>query len=175
MEKTVYKVFMTWDYEREITWLNDMSAQGWQLKKPGFFRYTFEKDEPNKYQYALEYLNVGNEKMKDYFTFLEETGIEIMTQVGNWAYYRKVNDGKPFEIFNDNESKIEHFKRILSLLLVFLILEGWLALDYWSMIISGEREGFTLVFAILLTVIVFLFLYGIVRLNFKINKLKQKE
>ena len=104
MKKKVYKIIFSWDYEKEIKWLNEMSAQGWHLVNPGLISFEFEKDEPNKYQYEIEYLDNNKE---DYFEFLQETGIEIIKVVNNWAYYKKLNDGNPFEIFNDAESKIK--------------------------------------------------------------------
>jgi len=37
MKKIIHRTFFVWNFEREIDWLNDMSRQGWQLCRAGFF------------------------------------------------------------------------------------------------------------------------------------------
>ena len=57
MKKTIYQFFSVWDYDKEETWLNDMSAKGLLLHSVGFCKYTFEEGDPGKYIYRLELLN----------------------------------------------------------------------------------------------------------------------
>lgn len=170
MKKKVYKIIFSWDYEKEIKWLNEMSAQGWHLVNPGLISFEFEKDEPNKYQYEIEYLDNNKE---DYFEFLQETGIEIIKVVNNWAYYKKLNDGKPFEIFNDAESKINHLNRIKNLFIFFFILEGMFLILRINDVINGGLTEVSIITVILLGIITLLFGNGIYKMNKTINKIKK--
>ncbi len=170
MKKKVYKIIFSWDYEKEIKWLNEMSAQGWHLVNPGLISFEFEKDEPNKYQYEIEYLDNNKE---DYFEFLQETGIEIIKVVNNWAYYKKLNDGKPFEIFNDAESKINHLNRIKNLFIFFFILEGMFLIMRINDVINGGLTEVSIITVILLGIITLLFGNGIYKMNKTINKIKK--
>lgn len=170
MKKKVYKIIFSWDYEKEIKWLNEMSAQGWHLVNPGLISFEFEKDEPNKYQYEIEYLDNNKE---DYFEFLQETGIEIIKVVNNWAYYKKLNDGKPFEIFNDAESKINHLNRIKNLFIFFFILEGMFLIMRINDVINGGLTEVSIITVILLGIITLLFENGIYKMNKTINKIKK--
>ncbi len=173
--KTVWKLTLAYNYEKEEAWLNEMSQKGYQLHKPGLFRFQFTEGEPGKYQYALEYLDASGDKMKDYFAFLEDTGIEIISQINNWAYYRKLNDGKPFEIFNDAQSKIEHFKRIMTLILILLFLNGWFMIDSWIRFAGGERNVFTIILVVLLTFVVAVLAYSALRVLQKIKHIRQSR
>ena len=170
MKKKVYKIIFSWDYEKEIKWLNEMSAQGWHLVNPGLISFEFEKDEPNKYQYEIEYLDNNKE---DYFEFLQETGIEIIKVVNNWAYYKKLNDGNPFEIFNDAESKINHLNRIKNLFIFFFILEGMFLIMRINDMINGGLTEVSIITVILLGIITLLFGNGIYKMNKTINKIKK--
>lgn len=170
MKKKVYKIIFSWDYEKEIKWLNEMSAQGWHLVNPGLISFEFEKDEPNKYQYEIEYLDNNKE---DYFEFLQETGIEIIKVVNNWAYYKKLNDGNPFEIFNDAESKINHLNRIKNLFIFFFILEGMFLIMRINDVINGGLTEVSIITVILLGIITLLFGNGIYKMNKTINKIKK--
>lgn len=170
MKKKVYKIFFSWDYDKEIKWLNEMSAQGWHLVNPGLISFEFEKDEPNKYQYEIEYLDNNKE---DYFEFLQETGIEIIKVVNNWAYYKKLNDGNPFEIFNDAESKINHLNRIKNLFIFFFILEGMFLIMRINDVINGGLTEVSIITVILLGIITLLFGNGIYKMNKTINKIKK--
>ena len=75
MKKIIHRTFFVWNFEREIDWLNDMSRQGWQLCRAGFFVYEFEQGEPGEYQYQLQLLRKTD---PDYLAFLEETGIQVV-------------------------------------------------------------------------------------------------
>lgn len=48
MKKIIHRTFFVWNFEKEIDWLNDMSRQGWQLCRAGFFVYEFEQGEPGR-------------------------------------------------------------------------------------------------------------------------------
>ncbi len=65
-------------------WLNSMADKGYRLVKTGKLEYTFDKCEPGKYRYAVEY--VGDKSMEDeeaYKAFLEDMGYTV--------FYKNIN------------------------------------------------------------------------------------
>lgn len=91
MKKTVLRKFFIWEYDKEEKWLNEMSAQGWQLVNAVLFRYQFEKSEPNEYVYRLELLNESPDSntSKAYLKFLNDSNIESVGKCRNWIYIRR--------------------------------------------------------------------------------------
>lgn len=112
MKKTIHRTFFIWDFEKEINWLNEMSRQGWQLCRAGFFVYEFEQGEPGEYQYQLQLLRKTD---PDYLAFLEETGIQVVGRCLNWIYLKKKSDGQPFQIFSDLKDVIRHLDGVMAL------------------------------------------------------------
>ena len=111
MNKVVHKAFLLWDWEKEAAWLNEMSRQGWQLKRVGWCSYEFEPGEPGRWQYQLEMLQKDD---PDYLAFLEDTGIQVVGRLFSWVYLRRENDGTPFELFSDTDSILRHMDRVLT-------------------------------------------------------------
>lgn len=68
-------------------WLNDMAAKGYRLVKVGKLVYEFEECEPDKYQYAIEYVgNKDYEDLRKYHDFLEEFGYKVFYKNINLSY-----------------------------------------------------------------------------------------
>lgn len=80
MEKVIRKKFFVWQYEKEEQWINQLSAQGWHLRKASLFKYVFERGLPNEYDYRLELLekDIDSPNQAGYMRFLVETGIETV-------------------------------------------------------------------------------------------------
>lgn len=112
MKKIIHRTFFIWNFEKEINWLNEMSRQGWQLCRAGFFVYEFEQGEQGEYQYQLQLLRKTD---PDYLAFLEETGIQVVGRCLNWIYLKKKSDGQPFEIFSDLKDVIRHLDGVMAL------------------------------------------------------------
>ena len=139
MSKTIFKVFMAWEFEEEEQWLNRMADEGWLLTKSNGFFHHFEQGTAGAYQYRVQMMNF--KKDPQYLNFLSEVGIEHVGTCANnkWIYLRKENDGQPFELFSDSASRVKHLQSIRNLLnlctalLVFcLLLEAALAVDMGS-------------------------------------------
>ena len=112
MKKIIHRTFFIWNFEKEINWLNEMSRQGWQLCRAGFFVYEFEQGEPGEYQYQLQLLRKTD---PDYLACLEDTGIQVVGRCLNWIYLKKKSDGQPFEIFSDLKDVIRHLDGVMAL------------------------------------------------------------
>lgn len=116
METIIRKAF--WKYEKEEAWLNAMSAKGMALTRYTWCKYFFEDCEPGEYIYRIELLeNLPSHPIsKDYIEFMEETGVECVTSYMRWVYFRKKAEDGSFDIYSDIDSRISHYKRIVSFL-----------------------------------------------------------
>jgi hypothetical protein len=154
MEKKTVRVmkwFMAWQDDREEAWLEEMARAGLHLKKyKGFGIYTFEVGTPREDVYRLDYITVSGKEREQYLQLFADAGWEHVNEAASWQYYRKPRraDSRD-EIFCDNMSKIEKYRRLMALYIP-------LGVVMWININTIHRkEG--LLFEIL---VMFLFLMG---------------
>lgn len=116
--KKVIKLFTVDDFEKEEEYLREMSLKGWHVlsvTRPGV--YTFVKGEQKEYFYKLDYKS-NQEDFETYKQLFIDAGWEYVIEFnglykGKWHYFRKeFIDGEIPDIFSDNESKIELYKRV---------------------------------------------------------------
>lgn len=164
-----YRLFFVWQHEEEEQWLNEMSAQGYQLVKVGFCSYLFEQGSPNEYIYRLELLDQlpSHPDSLAYLHFLEETGIEHIGSMLRWVYYRKKADQGAFDLYSDIDSKIRHFNRMRGMLLLVSIVNVPLFISN----LSGDMPVFNIVFLLIFV----LFLTGVLKISGKIRKLEKEK
>ena len=114
MKHIVHKAY--WDYEKEEQWLNDMAAKGLALSDYSWCRYAFEETPRGKYLYRIELLEnlPSHPESQAYLRFLEENGVEVVTSYMRWVYLRRDAAEGPFDLYTDLDSKIRHYKRILT-------------------------------------------------------------
>ncbi|KGR77764.1 hypothetical protein CD29_14045 [Ureibacillus manganicus DSM 26584] len=112
------------DYEKEEQWVNEMCLKGWHLVKFGVGNFKFVKGEPGEYIYRNEMITSLGKKdnSKEYISFLNETGVELVAQFGPWAYFRKKFSEGPFELYSDTSSKIQYLNRIIYLFVFFALI-----------------------------------------------------
>ncbi|MBR6307950.1 MAG: DUF2812 domain-containing protein [Lachnospiraceae bacterium] len=68
-------------------WLNKKSAEGWRLVKSGIMTYTFERCEPDEYQYAVDYVgSKAFDEAQEYHDFLESLGYKVLYKNINPTY-----------------------------------------------------------------------------------------
>jgi len=116
---TKFKWFWGWQDDKQEAWLETMSKKGLHLKHiKAFGRYIFKVGDPKNFKYRLDFDQTSG-KDSDYFNLIEEAGWQRIAQVLGWQYWRKETaEGKSAEIFTDNESKIQKYKRLLTSLMV---------------------------------------------------------
>lgn len=176
MRHTIYKWFWAWDFEREEKWLNEMSSKGLQLVTVGFCKYVFEEDINDLYTYRLEFLEKtpSNAESIEYIRFLEETGVEYIGSVIRWVYFRKkVADGA-FEIYSDIKSKINHYKRIRTLIIMVTPINLFSAvsnLNKFKEFKSSDILGISSISFI----VTLLLGFGIFKLSKQISKLNKEK
>jgi len=124
-----YRWFWPWQDEKEEAWLEEMSRTGWHLKYVHLpCVYGFERGEPTRYSYRLDYLLSDKSKFNEYLQIFQDSGWKYLGEMSNWRYWRKqAINGETTEIFTDNQSKIKKYQRLLGFMgffLLFLILMG---------------------------------------------------
>ncbi len=113
--KIVWKPFV--DYEKEERWLNEMAAQGWDLKRYTWMRYEFTAGAPGEWTYRLELLGDSptSDKGRAYLAFMHDSGVETVSTYGRWVYFRRRSRDGEFEVFTDLDSRIAHHTRIATM------------------------------------------------------------
>lgn len=136
---TSYKVYGVWEYEQEITDLNNRSAMGWQLEKGGCFHSKFIRNEKVRYLYQLDYAPKLENKER-YLSFFREQGWEYINSTYNgWHYFRReYQENMPYEeaeIYTDQESLLEmqgrYYRGIRFFAILFLIFAVVGAIRMW--------------------------------------------
>lgn len=176
MMKTVHKLFWVWEFDKEERWLNEMAAQGWVLEKIGYCTYTFVQCEPGEYMIRLELLEnrPSHKSSLEYIEFLEETKAQYLGSMMRWVYFRKKTTDGEFNLFSDNQSRIQHLNRMLQLMLVLMFLEFSVGLFNIGISFSVGM-GVNLVAGVLCLLLSILFAYGSWRLKQKKNRLKKEQ
>ena len=176
MKKIIHKCFWAWNFDKEENWLNEMSAKGLQLCKVGFCRFVFEEGLPGEYAYRLELLNkrLKHSASVQYIRSIEDTGAEHIGSVLNWVYFRKKTDGNGFDFFSDNNSRIQHLSRILSILGILSVINIF---SGFNQIVSWTSSGISinLITAIINFAVGGLLGYGSIKIFSKQRKLKKEK
>ncbi len=171
MTKTMYKVFMAWEFEEEERWLNRMSADGWQLVKSNGIKHHFEQGEPGAYHYQVQMVA----KDDNYLQFLTEMGIEHVGTCfnGMWIYLRKPG-GEPFELFSDRESKLMHLQKVHKLLKPFVILLAVCILLEVLVGYSGGTTVFSICYLLIMLPMNLWMSHGLGEISEKIRRLQRE-
>ncbi len=182
--KTVVRTFFAWQEEKEEKWLREMSNEGWHLTGVGFFNYRFEKGEPRDMIYKFDFKVLRNAEMDEYILNFKDAGWEYIGSFGAWYYFKTNADGDhSLELYNDNRSKIEKYKRLLLVLgIIILPMIIFSIPNLYMRIIDMAEDSVlrsSLVFniylpgVIILTIILALAAYAIIRILLKIRNLNK--
>jgi len=182
--KTVVRTFFAWQEEKEEKWLREMSSQGWHLTRVGFFNYRFEKGKPADMVYKFDFKVLRKSEMDEYIITFKDAGWEYIGNFGSWFYFRTSADGdQNLELYNDNRSMIEKYKRLLLVLGIISFPMMFFSLPSLYMRIIDMAEdsvlrstvifNIYLPFIIILTVVAVLTVYAIIRILIIIKRLKK--
>lgn len=157
------------DKDEETKWLNEMADQGWAMKRflAGF--YSFEKCEPGRYIYQVDFGTVS----KEYREFMESVGVELVQTWGFWVFLRKLSLEGQFELYTDVDSSIEHYTKILKMFKVAAIVELICLLIELFMGFRGAYMGYAL--ALLLSAVLAALVNAIIRTKNVIAELRDKK
>lgn len=107
--KTVKKIFLDWELEKEEEWLNGMAMSGWVLDSVGFCKYNFVRCEPEEYTVKFQYIEDYNDEYKN---LIKENNIEyIGNNLCGVRYFRKKTEFGELNLFSDIDSRITHLKK----------------------------------------------------------------
>ncbi len=142
--KTVYPIFFS--FEKEEVWLEEMSTQGWLLVRAPGFGYTFEKAEPQKRAFKIDYRYFKNQAdMEDYLSLFEDSGWQyVKPNKHQYSYYfYSSSEDAPQDIFSDVPSRAQRSLRAAqySTYTMFLVMLPYLAL-YLSGTIRLDEIGY---------------------------------
>lgn len=165
------KFKLYFDKDAEEAWLKEMSIKGWAFKKFFLGFYIFEACEPGEYNYQIDLLDNWKGDKKDFATFMEESGVEVISQWYRWVYIRKKASDGPLEMYTDSESKIAQYNRIKNFFKLGFVIE---LICFIIEINAAIRIGLSLywLLTIMIGILGLTFLQMVWKCNWKIEQLK---
>lgn len=164
-----FKWFWAWNDDKEEAWLQQMSLQGWHLHSfglPGF--YTFEAGGSRNYYYRLDFQMTSKNETAAYLQLFTDAGWEYVGSMSSWNYFRKeARPGEAPEIFTDNASKVQKYRRLVGILLPFLPIYIVLMIN-----LSDAEGSIYNFFEPVAAIIMLLYAYALLRLLLRIRQLK---
>jgi len=169
--ETKHKWFWAWQDEKEEAWLSEKAREGLHLETVSLGSYKFRKGEPANYVYRLDYQAFRSKEKESYLQIFEDAGWELVGEMSGWVYFRiKAGTGESPEIFNDAESKMGKYQRVIMYLVIFLPI---------MMILrpSGvDQYGtFSIIVEALFALLFLLYTFAMVQLFRRMNQLKRKK
>lgn len=117
--KRFFKVFWAWQEEEEQEWLKEMARQGWILKRTRPPFYTFERGEPADVEFRLDFKSTPDTDFAEYLQLFSDAGWEHVDRWGSWIYFRRpAGSGTDLDLYTDNRSRAERYKRQMSAMLL---------------------------------------------------------
>ena len=160
-----------YDKDREEEFLNKMVAKGYAMTHFFLGVYWFERCEHGEYTYRVDIIRDKNTREKnEFYDLIRETGGELVETWGVWAFLRKRG---AFELYSDNESKIEQYSRIQRTFLILAISEFLILSFQWESYLKYNSNR-ALFFAILLSSIFITFCYQVYKCTRKIKSLRDE-
>ena len=114
--KNFLKWFWPWQDQQREEWLQRMSQNGWHLNSIGLggLVFKFTPGEKLDYVYQLDFRQERSEQMVEYLDLYEKAGWEHVMSWNGWQYFRKrYKEGETAQIFTDNQSKVQKYKRLM--------------------------------------------------------------
>jgi hypothetical protein len=163
-----------YDKDAETDWLNEMSHKGYAFKNFFLGFYTFEECEPGEYIYQIDLLHNWSGDKEEFASFMEDSGVEVISQWYRWVYIRKKASEGSFELYTDIDTKIEQYSRIKRFFQAALGIElVCLIMELFSVI--HTQQGVFWGFVILMIFFVLVFLRIIWKSSWKIEELKREK
>ncbi|GAA0709187.1 hypothetical protein GCM10008904_19910 [Paraclostridium ghonii] len=160
-----------WYYDKDLEerFLNEMVSKGYAMTKFLLGIYWFEKCERGEYTYKIDLVSDKDKNQKkEYYDLICETGGEIVQTWGIWVFLRKKGE---FELYTDNESKIEQYNRIKKKFLLLALCELLIIPSQLSAYFNHSAKSI-IIAIIALIFICILFFYEAYKCHIKIKSLK---
>lgn len=168
---TKFRLF--YDKDKGCKWINEMARKGYAMTGfcLGFFQ--FEKCEPGKYIYQVDFGEKFFSVSENYRQFMRENNIEIVQCWGPWVYLRKEATEGEFKLYTDVDSSIEHYTKILHMFKFVAIIEliGFL-IEAFS---AFQGNPFAIAFMFIIAALIFVMLRVVVKTKQTIMELKERK
>ena len=168
------KFRLYFDKDEETKWLNLMCMNGWAFTSFCLGVYHFEPCESGEYIYQIDLLSSWSGNKKDFAAFMEESGVEVLSQWYRWVFMRKKASEGPFEMYSDNESKIKQYARIRNFFAVVLVVEILCFLDELYFVMRMPTLALWGL-VVLIGIIILAFLQIVLKCRWKIQQLRNEE
>nr|WP_219639005.1 DUF2812 domain-containing protein [Cohnella sp. CFH 77786] len=171
-----YRLNLSWDYDKEEAWLNELSSQGLHLKKAGFLSGAFSRDESARYTYSLDYQPgfLKHGKLQEYIDLYQDAGWEyVCTYGGIWHYFRRAwQPGETPRLYTDMASLVTHYRKIQRMMGIMLLLNmGIFLMNMMNLLLRNNLWTIVIPVVGIYVLLLGLFLYGYVKMGRKISKL----
>ena len=161
-----------YDKDDEERFLNSMSANGYAMKKFFLGLYWFDRCSPNEYTYRVDIINDKYKpEKKEFYDLVSDTGAELIQTWRGWAFFRKKSSN--FELYTDNESRIDQYKRIRKTWMSLGICEALVIPNILNCYFLFDIKAYAYI-VFLLAFAGFIFFYQVYKCSKKISKLKNK-
>ena len=114
-----YRLFFSWNFEKEERWLDTMSRAGLQLTAVAVVRYEFATDRTRRYRYRLE--PPADAEGTEHDQVEAGPDLEYVCSSNGWSYYRTDVDPSEPEPDTDLEARIEQYGRLLAIFGIFTL------------------------------------------------------
>jgi len=169
--KVVKKLFFAWQEDKELNWLSNMAKMGWELKHAAFCEYYFQKSQEKDIVFAFDYRAMNKSEFEIYISHFESFGWQYISSVANWHYFKAYRKDVVFpDIYSENTSKIEKYKRLMLTLIITLLPSLWAIILNLINYQNEKMPVFIFFVVFILSMDCFLF-YGIYRIYRIIRRL----
>lgn len=131
---TKFRIFL--NFQKEEKWLENMAAQGWQLKNQNLF-YTFKSAPPEQANIKIDYrVFAKKQDFLDYCSLFEDSGWRHIAGTKNSGnqYFMRTGVNSDEDIFSDTASRAGRYKRASQMMLSGVIV-------FFPLIIIAISEG----------------------------------
>ncbi len=177
--KTVFKAIFAWEDEKEEKWLEQMALEGWKLISVAPYIYKFERSQPEKIVFRLDYKMTTDKDYQEYLTLFKDAGWEMFATFANWHYFKiKPENTEVPEIYNSGKVKALKYRRLLLGMVPFLPIYLFLfnpALHYSDNVTGGFFFGLISAIKIVMSILVLFMVYAFIRILTKIKKLESES
>ncbi|MEC0229469.1 DUF2812 domain-containing protein [Paenibacillus alba] len=166
--KKVTKIWASWNSDKIEDWLESMEAQGWQLVKIKYhgYRMHFKKGVPRKVRYCVDF---QGKKDKAYEALCLEAGWKCELSASGWYIWSMLYTTERPAIYTDVDSLIDRNKRLIATLSVAMTAQ----IPILMITLNNRSSRYT--FMVLHALVFGLLFYGIVQLNKKNRKLRDRS
>lgn len=102
--KKIANTYARWEGDKAVARLDDLSKEGWQLKKAGL-SFTLVRDTEKVYRYQMDFKEKADKRYYD--TFAEQGWEQVCEYMGEHWFRKEYDSSLPesdYEIYTDDES-----------------------------------------------------------------------